>query len=457
VVASEQEPDEAWMGRAVVLAEGGRGTASPNPMVGAVLVRDGRVVGEGFHRAAGTAHAEAVALAAAGTAARGATCYVTLEPCAHHGRTPPCADALVAAGVARVVAAVTDPDPRARGAGLERLRAAGVRVDVGAAAAAAAEQNAAYLTHRRRGRPRVTLKAAASLDGKVAAPAGTSRWITGPAARADAHRLRAEADAVAVGAGTALADDPRLTVRLPGFTGRQPLRVLVDAAGRVGAGGNLFDTEAETLVATTPAAPATAVDAWKAAGAEVLVCEPTTVTVGGGSGGALGAPLVGQGVDLDDLTRTLGERGVLELLVEGGPRLQASLWAAGLADRLVWYLAPLAIGGQGAPGLLGGGAGAATLADARRLRLASVDRLGDDLRVLAFPRSTGGAESAPPDPPKPSPTGGPGCSPGSWKGRARWPPWPPPTTAAGPGSRSRPRSWPASCGWASRWRSTAAA
>jgi diaminohydroxyphosphoribosylaminopyrimidine deaminase / 5-amino-6-(5-phosphoribosylamino)uracil reductase len=382
VVAAEQEPDEAWMARAVALAEGGRGTASPNPMVGAVLVRDGRVVGEGFHRAAGLAHAEAMALAAAGELAAGATCYVTLEPCAHHGRTPPCADALVAAGVARVVAAVPDPDPRVGGAGLARLRAAGVRVEVGTGAEAAAEQNAAYLTHRRLGRPRITLKAAASLDGKVAAPDGTSQWITGPAARADAHRLRAEADAVCVGAGTALADDPRLTVRLPGWSGRQPLRVLVDAAGRVGADGHLFDGEAETLVATTPAAPAAAVDAWKAAGAEVLICEPTAA-VGGGR------------VDLRDLTKALGERGVLELLVEGGPRLQTSLWAAGLADRLVWYLAPLAIGGEGAPGLLG--SGAATLADARRLRLASVDRLGQDLRVVAYPRPTGGAALAPPD------------------------------------------------------------
>jgi diaminohydroxyphosphoribosylaminopyrimidine deaminase / 5-amino-6-(5-phosphoribosylamino)uracil reductase len=387
-VADGQDPDEGWMARAVALAEGGRGTASPNPMVGAVLVRNGRVVGEGFHRAAGLAHAEALALAAAGELAAGATCYVTLEPCAHHGRTPPCADALVAAGVARVVAAVADPDPRVGGAGLDRLRAAGVRVDVGAGAEAAAEQNAAYLTHRRLGRPRITLKAAASLDGKVAAPDGTSQWITGPAARADAHRLRAEADAVCVGAGTALADDPRLTVRLPGWSGRQPLRVLVDAAGRVAATGHLFDGEAETLVATTPAAPAAAVDAWKAAGAEVLMCEAT----------------VGQAVDLEDLVRALGERGVLELLVEGGPRLQASLWAAGLADRLVWYLAPLAIGGQGAPGLLDDGA--ATLADARRLRLASVDRFGEDLRVVAYPRPTGGAESAPPDPPNPSLTGG---------------------------------------------------
>jgi diaminohydroxyphosphoribosylaminopyrimidine deaminase / 5-amino-6-(5-phosphoribosylamino)uracil reductase len=379
VVAGEQDPDEAWMARAVALAEGGRGRVSPNPMVGAVLVRDGRVVGEGFHRAAGQPHAEAMALAAAGAAAAGATCYVTLEPCAHHGRTPPCADALVAAGVARVVAAVLDPDPRVDGDGVARLRAGGVAVSIGAGAEAATDQNAAYLTHRRLGRPRITLKAAASLDGKVAAPDGTSQWITGPAARADAHRLRAEADAVAVGAGTALADDPRLTVRLPGWAGRQPLRVLVDAAGRVGAGGHLFDGEAETLVATTPAAPAPAVEAWKAAGAEVLICPVATASVRGGSGEALAAP----SVDLHHLARALGERGMLELMVEGGPRLQASLWAAGLADRLVWYLAPLAVGGLAAPGLLG--EGAATLADARRLRLASADRVGDDLRIVAYP------------------------------------------------------------------------
>jgi diaminohydroxyphosphoribosylaminopyrimidine deaminase/5-amino-6-(5-phosphoribosylamino)uracil reductase len=379
VVAGEQDPDEAWMARAVAIAEGGRGRVSPNPMVGAVLVRDGRVVGEGFHRAAGQPHAEAMALAAAGAAAAGASCYVTLEPCAHHGRTPPCADALVAAGVTTVVAAVLDPDPRVDGAGAARLRAGGVAVGIGAGAEAAADQNAAYLTHRRLGRPRITLKAAASLDGKVAAPDGTSQWITGPAARADAHRLRAEADAVAVGAGTALADDPRLTVRLPGWAGRQPLRVLVDAAGRVGAGGHLFDGEADTLVATTPAAPAPAVEAWKAAGAEVLSCPVATASVWGGSGGALAAP----SVDLHHLARALGDRGVLELMVEGGPRLQASLWTAGLADRLVWYLAPLAIGGLAAPGLLG--EGAATLADARRLRLASADRVGDDLRIVAYP------------------------------------------------------------------------
>ncbi|HEU4398821.1 MAG TPA: bifunctional diaminohydroxyphosphoribosylaminopyrimidine deaminase/5-amino-6-(5-phosphoribosylamino)uracil reductase RibD, partial [Actinomycetota bacterium] len=409
--------DAGWMARAVALAEGGRGTASPNPMVGAVLVRDGRIVGEGFHRAAGAPHAETAALAAAGPLAAGATCYVTLEPCVHHGRTPPCVDALLQAGVVRVVAAVVDPDRRVDGAGLARLRAAGAMVTVGVGAEAAAEQNAAYLTHRRLGRPRVTLKAAASLDGKVAAPDGSSQWITGPAARADAHRLRAEADAVAVGAGTARTDDPRLTARLHRPTGappwgspdpndrstgappwgspdpsghvdRQPLRVLVDAAGQVGAGGHLFDAAAPTMVATTAAAHATAVDAWKRAGAEVLVCPEAAW----GNGR--------RGVDLSALVAALGRRGVLELLVEGGPRLHASFWAAGLADRLVWYLAPLVIGGDGAPGLLRGG-GAPTLAAARPVRIASVERLGADVRVVAYPRPTGGAESAPPDPPGP--------------------------------------------------------
>jgi diaminohydroxyphosphoribosylaminopyrimidine deaminase/5-amino-6-(5-phosphoribosylamino)uracil reductase len=359
------------MARALRLAEGGRGTASPNPLVGAVLVAGGRAVGEGFHRAPGEPHAEALALAAAGPRAAGATLYVTLEPCAHHGRTPPCADALVAAGVARVVAALRDPDPRVDGAGLARLTQGGVAVTVGVGEAAAAAQNAAFLLHRRLGRPRVTLKAAASLDGKVAAADGSSQWITGPAARADAHRLRAEADAVAVGAGTALADDPRLTVRLPGYAGRQPLRVLVDAAGRVGAAGRLFDGAAPTLVATTAAAPAAAVHAWAAAGADLLVC---------GQAPGAAAPAV----DLAELAAALGRRGVLELLVEGGPRLHASLWAAGLADRLVWYLAPLVLGGDAAPGLLPG-AGAATLAAGRRLRLGTVDRVGDDLRVVAEP------------------------------------------------------------------------
>jgi diaminohydroxyphosphoribosylaminopyrimidine deaminase / 5-amino-6-(5-phosphoribosylamino)uracil reductase len=371
-----QDPVEAatWMRRALDLAVLGRGTTSPNPMVGAVLVRAGEVVGEGWHRAPGEPHAEVLALHRAGPRAAGATCYVTLEPCAHHGRTPPCAAALIAAGVTSVVAAIEDPDPNVRGQGFARLRAAGVRVEVGVGAAEAEAQNAAFLLHRRQGRPRVTLKAAASLDGKVAAPDGTSQWITGEDARADAHRLRAEADAVAVGAGTALADDPRLTVRLPGWTGRQPLRVLIDATGRTGpANLHLFDGAAPTLVASTAAAPSRALQAWAAAGAEVLVCPDAPAATGE------------TGVDLAFLAKALGERGVLELLVEGGPRLHASFWEAGLADRLVWYLAPLVIGGDGAPGLLPA-AGARTLAAARALRVESVERLGPDLRIVGYPQ-----------------------------------------------------------------------
>jgi diaminohydroxyphosphoribosylaminopyrimidine deaminase/5-amino-6-(5-phosphoribosylamino)uracil reductase len=366
-------PAGTWMLRALELAARGEGTTSPNPMVGAVLVRDGRVVGEGFHRVPGAPHAEALALRSAGPQAAGATCYVTLEPCVHHGRTPPCADALIAAGVARVVAAVRDPDPNVDGRGFERLRDAGVPVEVGEGAAAAELQNAAFLIHRRQGRPRVTLKAAASLDGKVAAPDGTSQWITGEAARADGHRLRAVADAVAVGAGTAAADDPRLTARLPGWHGRQPLRVLVDATGRTPAAGHLFDGEAPTLVATTALAPPASVKAWSEAGAEVLTCPPEPA--------ATGEP----GVDLAFLARALGDRGVLELLVEGGPRLQASFWSAGLADRIVWYLAPLVIGGDAAPGLLPA-AGASTLTAARDVHVESVQRLGADLRIVGYPR-----------------------------------------------------------------------
>jgi diaminohydroxyphosphoribosylaminopyrimidine deaminase / 5-amino-6-(5-phosphoribosylamino)uracil reductase len=373
VATQEHDNAETWMRRALELAEQGRGTTSPNPMVGAVLLRDGEVVGEGFHQAPGEPHAETLALRDAGPRAAGATCYVTLEPCAHHGRTPPCAEALIAAGVVRVVAAIEDPDPRVRGQGFERLRAAGVEVELGPAAAAAEAQNAAFLLHRRRGRPRVTLKAAASLDGKVAAADGTSQWITGEAARADAHRLRAEADAVAVGAGTALADDPRLTVRLPGWRGRQPLRVLIDATGRTGSHGHLFDGQASTLVATTAAAAPAALAAWAAEGAEVLVCPEARAATGEA------------GVDLAWLVKALGERGVLELLIEGGPRLQASLWEAGLADRLVWYLAPLVIGGEGAPGLLPA-AGARTLTAARAIRIDTVDRLGPDLRIVGYPQ-----------------------------------------------------------------------
>lgn len=359
--------DESAMAMAVLEGERGRITAPPNPWVGCVLVRGGAVVGRGFHRAAGEPHAEPNALAQAGTgAARGSTAYVTLEPCAHVGRTPPCTDALIEAGVARVVIAVVDPDERVAGRGVEQLRAAGIAVETGVGEVEAAASLAPYLHHRRTGRPLCVLKAAASLDGRTAAADGTSQWITGPEARADAHRLRAESQAVVVGSGTALADRPALTVRaVDPPPERQPLRVLLDGRGRVPAEGPLFDvTLAATLVVTTPLAPQRAVKGWLEAGADVETVPP-----------AAG----GDGVDLAAALDVLGGRGILQAMVEGGAALHGALVRSGLADRLVLYVAGRFLGESGRPLLAG--PGPATLADAPHWRIISSRAVGDDLRV----------------------------------------------------------------------------
>lgn len=357
--------DEAYIERAIALAERGRGIVSPNPMVGAVVVSDGRPVGEGWHEGPGTPHAEAVALGEAGERARGATLYTSLEPCDHHGRTPPCTEAILAAGISRVVSASRDPNPIVDGRGFARLETAGVEVRYGIMAEDAARQNEAYVKHVRTGRPFVTWKMAASLDGKVAARDGSSRWITGTAARADVHRLRAWADAIVVGAGTALTDDPSLTVREPGYGGRPPLRVLVDARGRVPASGDLFDGEAPTLVATTELAPRERRQEWRAAGAEVTVHEPE-----------------GDYVPLDALFTDLGKRDVQGVLLEGGPTLAWSALEEGIVDKVVVYLAPMLIGGDDAPTVLGG-RGFAPISGALPLRIRSFDLVGSDLRVEA--------------------------------------------------------------------------
>ncbi|TMK45408.1 MAG: bifunctional diaminohydroxyphosphoribosylaminopyrimidine deaminase/5-amino-6-(5-phosphoribosylamino)uracil reductase RibD, partial [Actinobacteria bacterium] len=235
---------------ALRLARKGLGRTSPNPAVGAVVVAGGRVVGTGWHRQAGTEHAEVLALREAGDAARGATLYVTLEPCAHHGRTPPCVEAVLASGVGRVVAAMQDPDPLVAGRGFRALRESGVEVEVGTEGKAAADLNEAYLTHRRLGRPFVTYKAAMSLDGRTAAADRTSHWITGPTARRDVQRLRAASDAICVGIGTVLADNPSLTVRTPNAA-RRPLRVVVDSLARTPPGARVLDGAAPTLVVVT--------------------------------------------------------------------------------------------------------------------------------------------------------------------------------------------------------------
>lgn len=357
--------DEAYIERALALAERGRGLVSPNPMVGAVVVSEGRIVGEGHHEGPGLPHAEVVALREAGEAARGATLHVTLEPCDHQGRTGPCTEAIADAGIARVVAAMRDPNPIVNGRGFERLRSAGIEVREGVHREEAERLNEAFAKHVRTGVPFVVWKMAASLDGKVASRDGTSRWITSEAARADVHRLRAAADAIVVGAGTVLADDPSLTVRMPGYGGRPPMRVLVDGRGRVPASGDLFTDEAPTLVATTHLAPEDRRREWEAAGAEVLVYEAE-----------------GDGVPLGRLMDDLGKRDVQGVLLEGGPTLAWSAVQEGVVDKVVVYLAPKLIGGRDAPTVLGG-RGFAPIASAMGLRVRDFDRVGEDLKVEA--------------------------------------------------------------------------
>jgi diaminohydroxyphosphoribosylaminopyrimidine deaminase/5-amino-6-(5-phosphoribosylamino)uracil reductase len=373
--ATLEAHDDAFMRRALLLAERGRCTAAPNPWVGCVLVRNGQVVGEGYHRRAGEPHAEAWALAAAGPLARHATAYVTLEPCAHVGRTPPCVNGLIQAGVSRVVVAVLDPDPRVAGRGVERLRAAGIQVEVGVCTAEAASSLAPYLHQRRTGRAYCVLKVAVSLDGRTAAADGSSRWITGVAARADAHILRNQSQAVVVGAGTALADTPTLTVRdVLTPPDRQPLRVLLDARGRVPAAGPLFDTRlAPTLVITTPDADRAARSAWSTSGADVAVVPA--------------AP--DGGVDLSAALTSLGERGVLQALVEGGSTISGALVRAGLVDRLVVYVGGVVLGEAGRPMLVG--PGPCSITAAGRWRMVSVGDVGGDARLEYEPCRTADA------------------------------------------------------------------
>jgi len=358
---------EGHMRRALALAERGWGRVSPNPLVGAVaLDRTGAVVGEGWHQGPGTPHAEIVALREAGDRVRGGTVVVTLEPCNHTGRTGPCTSALIDAGVAHVVVATPDVNPDVRGGGTETLRGAGIGVHVGVLVDEARRINEAFERHVTTGRPLVVLKSAASLDGKTAATDGSSRWITSDEARADAHRLRAWADAILVGAGTAIADDPALTVRASGLeAARPPFRVVVDAVGRVPATRRVFDASAPTIVATTQRAPDERIAAWEATGAEVLVLDEDDGSVA-----------------LEPLLDALGKRDVQGVLVEGGATLAWSFVRDRLLDRVVVYLAPKLVGGASALGLVAGD-GLAPIADALPLRFTAVTRVGPDLKVEA--------------------------------------------------------------------------
>ncbi|WP_223183687.1 MULTISPECIES: bifunctional diaminohydroxyphosphoribosylaminopyrimidine deaminase/5-amino-6-(5-phosphoribosylamino)uracil reductase RibD [unclassified Streptomyces] len=346
------------MRRAVELAARGLGATSPNPVVGCVVTdASGHPVGEGYHRRAGGPHAEVHALREAGVLARGGTAYVTLEPCNHTGRTGPCAQALIEAGISRVVYAVGDPNPQATG-GADTLRAAGLTVERGLLETEAEAVNIAWLTSVRRGRPFVRWKYAATLDGRTAAADGTSRWISSPESRADVHRLRAESDAVVVGSGTARADDPHLAVR--GIEGAvQPLRVVVDTEGRaVRPGSRVLDDTAPTLIAV-------------AEDAETGL--PDVVRL----------PRAGRGLSVPALLDALHTRGVRSVLLEGGPTLAGAFLAAGAVDQVVGYLAPVLLG-AGPAALAEAGIG--TIAEALRLDITETVHIGPDLRVTATPR-----------------------------------------------------------------------
>lgn len=347
--------DARFMTLALALGRRGMGQVWPNPAVGCVIVQGDVIVGRGATQRGGRPHAETVALDQAGAAARGATAYVTLEPCAHTGRTPPCADALIAAGVARVVVATGDPDPRVAGQGIARLRAAGIAVDIGLMRRAAEQDHAGFLMRVTRGRPFVTLKLASSLDGRIATTTGESRWITGEVSRRAVHGLRARHDAVLIGAGTARADDPMLDVRDVGDV-RQPVRVVVSRDLNLPINGRLAQTAREQPVWLCHGPDVETRD-WHRAEVETLECT-----------------LSGPRVDLTSALQQLGARGITRVLCEGGGHLAAALMQAKLVDALVVFQAGLAIGSDGLPSLAGLGVDA--LKQAPRFRLDSVAQIG---------------------------------------------------------------------------------
>jgi diaminohydroxyphosphoribosylaminopyrimidine deaminase/5-amino-6-(5-phosphoribosylamino)uracil reductase len=358
--------DEEAMRRALVLAERGLETTDPNPRVGCVIARDGEIVGEGWHMRAGEAHAEVGALRAAGARAAGATAYVTLEPCSHHGRTPPCADALVEARLARVVFAVRDPDPRVDGGGAARLAKAGVEVADGLLASEAAALNPGFLQRLRIGRPWVRLKTAASLDGRTALASGESRWITGEAARADVHDWRARSSAIMTGIGTLLADDPRLDVRRQRPLGRAPARIILDSRLRTPPAARVFEAPGAVIVVHAADAGAQAGGALAARGARIEAVPPA-----------------GLHLDLAAALRRLGDLQLNELWVEAGATLAGALLEAGLVDEWIHYLAPRLLGPDARP--LAMLPPLAQIGQARGFLLAETIKLGADLRLRLLP------------------------------------------------------------------------
>jgi len=360
---------EAHMRRALAEAGKGRQGASPNPMVGCVIARGDQVVATGFHRRAGTPHAEVVALKKAGDAARGADLYVNLEPCNHVGRTGPCSEAIIAAGIRRVFVGMRDPNPLVNGRGLRRLRKAGIAVEVGLLAGEAKQLNEAFVHVMAEGRPFVIAKIAQSLDGRIATHTGQSQWITGKEARAEGHRLRGEVDGIVVGVGTVLADDPRLTCRAA--RGRDPVRIILDTRARTPAKAQVIrvakGSNAPTWIVVGSEAPKAKLRALEKAGARLLVAKTKRGRI-----------------DPKRLMTQLAEQQLLSLLVEGGPTLLGSLFDAGLVDKVHAFVAPALIGGVAAPGSVGG-KGVAKLDERLRLSRLSVSQLGEDLHLVGYP------------------------------------------------------------------------
>jgi diaminohydroxyphosphoribosylaminopyrimidine deaminase/5-amino-6-(5-phosphoribosylamino)uracil reductase len=363
--------DEKYMRMALGLARKGRGRTTPNPMVGAVVVRGKAVVGRGYHLRAGEPHAEVLALRQAGKKAKGATLYLNLEPCDHFGKTPPCTQAILKAGIERVVAGMKDPNPLVSGRGFRRLKKAGVKVEVGLLEGECRELNAPFCKFISTGTPFVILKAAASLDGKVATKSGDSRWISGGASRKYVHRLRSEVDAVMVGVGTVRRDDPLLNVRLAGRKNpRHPLRIIVDSRLRIPVDSRIVRTAVQfpTLVAATSSVAPKRIDRLKRKGMEVLIVRRDRQG----------------GVSLVALLKELGSRGVQSILLEGGPTLNASAWGEKIVDRVLLFIAPKVIGGRETPGMMGG-EGAGKVKNARKVEFLRVRKMGPDLMLEAKP------------------------------------------------------------------------
>jgi len=368
------ERDIFFMKRALDLAKKGRGTTSPNPMVGAVIVKDGEIVGEGYHRKAGEPHAEVMALAQAGERARGAELFVNLEPCCHFGRTPPCADAIIRAGVKRVVVAMTDPNPLVAGKGIKRLREADVEVEVGLLEEEARKLNEVFIKYITTGSPFIVAKIAQSLDGKIAMASGESRWITGEPARIKAHEFRSWYDAVMVGIGTVLADDPLLTCRLPGER-KSPLRIVVDSWARIPLDARMLECkDGRVILATTERADGEKVNALKGKGVEVIK-----------------VPAVDGRVDLKRLMEILGSMGITSVLVEGGATLIASFIKENLVDKLLVFQAPLIIGGDGINSI--GILPIDQLKQAPRFKFHSAEAIGGDLLLEVYPDPGKGGSS----------------------------------------------------------------